>query len=618
MSGIVGIIGLRHGSTRHLEKDFTVMLHGLIDNSSDLTATVKDTGHLLGVVSNNRVQRVVKYYTDRNRTVDCMIDGDVFIDDALQREISREYGVRSTRMAEALVPFIYSKWGCDLVERIKGWFNILVYDRKKRVVYLVNSRLGMRPLYYREAAGYLIFCSRLQPILRCSLVANRIDQKSFADYVLFNYPLGDQTYVEGVSLLAPATVMTIRGSKIMQQKYWSPRSLFVDKLASRAESIVHAETLLKEAVTKMHADAAAVGVALTGGFDSRTVLSLLDKDHKDVILYSFGGPGSRDIAIPQAISKGSSYEYIPIRLDQDYAQKFFADYARKCITRSDGRSTLARAHYLYALDAISRRVGIVLTGNCGSELIRPMHMTGEVISDNMKILFTMMHDHCLSAIFDRFRMPRYFNKSNVIALKDMLCESLTETAGVHEAGLTLNQRFYLFLVKEVFRKYFGTEISMEDGYVHNRSPYLDSDFVDFIFKTPLCGANYDFYVNNPFVRVNGQLLYARIINNNNRILARIQTNRLYAPHDLLTTPGRIKTGLSFLYRRYFVRNGEDYGLDAGVEEFMHENPRCVEGVECLNSGEILGDLQNGNWKKHKLDFYKAISWAYWYKHNFRQ
>ena len=615
MSGIVGIIGPENMNTRRLERDFAAMVQGLVDDSSDLVATVKDSQRLLGVVNNNKIQNTVKYYSDKNRKVDCMIDGDVFLDDVLQRAILREYGVHTRRGAEALVPFIYRKHGIDLTGRLKGWFNILIYDRKKRTVYLINSRLGMRPLYYQETAGYLVFCSRLQPILRCSLGAKKIDKKSFADYVLFNYPLGDQTYVEGVSLLAPATIMTINDSGIVQKRYWSPRSLFARKLVPRVESMVQAEDILKKAVARMHEDAATIGVSLTGGFDSRTVLSLLDKDPKDVLLYSFGMPGSKDIAIPQAISRQCSYEYVPVRLDRDYAQRFFVDYAKKCITRSDGRSTLARAHYLYALDVIGRRVGIVLTGNCGSELIRPVHMTGEVISDNTKALFSTMNEHGLPGAFDRFRVPRYFDKKNIIALKDMVCESLAQTAGFGEEGLTLNQRFYLFLVQEVFRKYFGTEMAMEDGYVHNRSPYLDSDFMDFIFRTPLCGANYDFYVNNPFVRVNGQLLYARIINNNSRILAKLPTNRLYAPQDLLTTPGRVKTGLSFLYRRYFTKNGEDYGLSAGVERFMRENSNSVEGVEFLNGREILQDMENGNWKKHRLDFYKAISWAYWYKHN---
>jgi hypothetical protein len=307
-----------------------------------------------------------------------------------------------------------------------------------------------------------------------------------------------------------------------------------------------------------------------------------------------------------------SYEYVPIHLDYDYGNSIFPKYAKDCIIRSDCRSTLARAHYLYALDVLSRRVGVVLTGNCGSELIRPVHVTGEVISANTRTFFRLLDSEGISSTFDHFSIPRYFAREDVLQMKDSICESLQANALTKE-GLTLNQRFYYFLTKEVFRKYFGTEMSMEDGYVHNRSPYLENDFIDFIFKTPLCGANYDFFENNPFIRINGQLLYARIIDNNNTRLAQFPTNRIYSPHDLLTGVGRVKAGFSFLYRKLFASDGDGYGLDIGVERFVEENIQDIDDIEFLNTKEILDDFRDGNWKKHKLDFYKAISWAYWYK-----
>jgi len=616
MSGIVGIMKMRDKSVRYLESDFVSMLDSLADSRGDFVATVKDGDHLLGVVNSNNVQGGIQYYTNQDRSIHCMIDGDVFIDDAVQQEISRCYGIRGDARSKALVPLLYENSGTDFIGKVKGWFNILIYDSKDRIYHLINSRLGMRPLYYHKASGYFVFSSQLASMLRCSLIKRRINKKSVADYALFNYPLGSETYVEGVSLQAPASVLTIKDSCVTQKFYWSPKSLFTRKLVPRGESLIHAEKLLRTAVNKMHADTATVGVALTGGFDGRTVLSLIDKEKENLILYSFGAPGSKDISIPRAISRQLSYVYIPIHLDHDYGLNIFTEYAKKCIVRSDCRSTLARAHYLYAVDVLSRRVGVVLTGNCGSELIRPVHLTGEVISNNMKVLFSRMNAESLACIFDRFFISKYFERRSIYELKDTICECLADTAEIAEDELTLNQKFYLFLVKEVFRKYFGTEMAMEDGYVYNRSPYLDNDFVDFIFKTPLCGANYDFFVNNPFVRINGQLLYAQIISNSNKSLARFPTSKLYAPNDLLTDFGRLRAGFSFFYRRFFGDNSDGFGLELGVESFMHENSEEMGDVEFLNTQEILNDFRDGSWKKHKLDFYKAISWAYWYKQNF--
>ncbi|UCD05543.1 MAG: hypothetical protein JSV98_10610 [candidate division WOR-3 bacterium] len=603
---------MRSARARTIESEFMVMLHSL---AKGRVTTIKDEKHLLGVAGSDNI-RNAQYCTNRDRTIHCMIDGDVFVDKDDQQSIARNSGMRGVTHPHFFVPFLYERSGVDFVKMLKGWFNIVIYDSRHKVYHLLNSRLGMRPLYYYRGSGYFIFASRLGPMLKLSLIKRRINKKSVADYALFNYPLGDGTYIEGVSALSPATVMTIGDSGFTQRNYWSPLSLFTKELVSADDSIAQTERLLKKAVNKMHAGMSSVGVSLTGGFDGRTVLSLIDRPKEDLVLYSFGEPGSKDISIPLAISRQLSYEYVPVCLDDDYGNNIFTEYAKECIIRSDCRSTLARAHYLYALDLMSQRVGVVLTGNCGSELIRPVHMTGEVINPNAKIFFKLLENGNISTTFDQFVIPRYFKIEEILLVKDRVCEALAGNALSGEP-LTLNQKFYHFLIKEVFRKYFGTEMAMEDGYVHNRSPYLDDDFIDFIFQTPLCGANYNFFEDNPLVRINGQLLYARIINNNNASLARFRTNRMYAPHDLLTNTGRIKAGFSFLYRKLLRNNGEGYGLDLGVERFVQENLKGLDDVEFLNTEEILGDFRDGTWKKHKLDFHKAISWAYWYKNTIR-
>lgn len=612
MSGIVGVISMRSARARSIESDFMLMLHSLADGR---VTTIKNEKHLLGVVGGKNNRGVAQYCTNQDGTIHCMIDGDIFIDKEDQQSIARHSGMRGVTRPYLLLPFLYERSGPDFAKILKGWFNILIYDSQRRVYHLINSRLGMRPLYCYNGNSHFAFSSRLGPMLKLSMIKKKINKKSVAEYILFNYPLGDTTYVDNVSLLPPASILTIGESGIVQQNYWSPASLFVSDLVPISDSIEQAERLLKKAVNKMHADTRTVGLSLTGGFDGRTVLSLIDKAKEDLILYSFGEPGSMDIRIPMEISKKLSYEYVPILLDSNYGNSIFPRYARDCILLSDCRSTLARAHYLYALDLLGRRVDVVLTGNCGSELIRPVHVTGEVISANMRTFFRLLDSEGVSDTFEHFSIPRYFDRRDVLKLKDSICESLRAEALNHE-GLNLSQRFYFFLVNEVFRKYFGTEMAMEDRYVHNRSPYLDYDFINFIFKTPLCGANYDFFEHNPLVRMRGQLLYARIINNNSTRLAEFPTSRLYAPRDLLNGIGRVKAGVSFIYRKLLGANVDGYGLDVGVSRFMEENIGDIEDMEFLNAKEIIDDFRNGNWKKHKLDFCKAISWAYWHKRTF--
>jgi hypothetical protein len=175
----------------------------------------------------------------------------------------------------------------------------------------------------------------------------------------------------------------------------------------------------------------------------------------------------------------------------------------------------------------------------------------------------------------------------------------------------MNQRLYLFLLKEIFRKYFGAEFSIENPYLSNRLPYLDYDFVEFIFRTPFCGANYDFFTQNPFSRLTGQLLYAHIITANNRQLAKIDTSRLYAPADLLTFGGRMRAASTYCYRKLFRKWKDDYCLERGIGSFVHKNYDCIKESRYINAESIANDGRTGNWQRQRVEFYKAVSFALW-------
>ena len=186
MSGIVGVISMRSARARSIESDFMLMLHSLADGR---VTTIKNEKHLLGVVGGKNGRAAAQYCTNQDSTIHCMIDGDIFIDKEDQQSIARHSGMRGVTRPHLLLPFLYERLGLDFVKIVKGWFNILIYDGKRRVYHIINSRLGMRPLYYYNGNSYFAFCSRLGPMLKLSMIKKEINKKSVAEYILFNYPL---------------------------------------------------------------------------------------------------------------------------------------------------------------------------------------------------------------------------------------------------------------------------------------------------------------------------------------------------------------------------------------------------------------------------------------------
>ncbi len=610
MPGIVGLIGLNR-SVSKLKSNFQDMVKALLYNEDDLTKVIEHERHLLGAVNIDDGRNVPKYFVNQDKSIECLIDGDIFVNHDIKKKIADMYHLSTSDSWPTFIPYLYKAFGEKLIKYVKGWFNLLIVDKKEQTYHLLNSRFGMRPLYYAVVNGYFVFSSELKSILKCSLIKNEINEKAIIEYALFHYPLGEDTYMRNVFLLNPAMHITIKDSKIMQHKYWEQESLFANELFSLRDSLEGAEAILKKVVNELHQDSEKIGISVTGGVDGRTILSLINKEKHDLLLYSFGIPESGDVEVPRKISEQLSYNYFPIYLDNNYVHKSFNEYARKAILFSDGRSSLARAHYPYVFELLSKRIKVVLTGICGSELLRPFCDTGVVIADNVKLLHTINHS-CIDTIFDHCTSLKYYNKTMIDKVKPSILESIKTMTSHNNPELTLNQKLYVFIIREVFRKYFGVEMTMESPFLYNRSPYLDYEFVDFIFKTPLCGANYDFFTKNPFVRIHGQQLYSYIMSRNHKTLAKINTNKMYAPYDLLTTEGKMKAGLAYYYRKFFVKVRDEYNLTSGLKYFMLHNRNILNENEFLDIKNIIGDYDNGDWEKNKINFFKVISWAFWY------
>jgi hypothetical protein len=123
--------------------------------------------------------------------------------------------------------------------------------------------------------------------------------------------------------------------------------------------------------------------ALTGGFDSRTLLAAGLASGGDMICYSFGAPGSKDVEIPDRGTTIAGLPYVKMLLDDDYAAKESLKNGLEFIFSASGSASFARGHYLYAVRKMAGYSEYMITGNFGSELFRAANVRGVVFSPNL-------------------------------------------------------------------------------------------------------------------------------------------------------------------------------------------------------------------------------------------
>jgi asparagine synthase (glutamine-hydrolysing) len=285
--GIAGIIGLNK-QVDILRGDFQSMLSTLQESRKPLTKILTAKNYVFGVTNIDDGRDKADYYSTRDCTVECLVDGDVFFDDAMRDVCINEFQISHNDHWKEYLPYLYRIYGINFTKFIKGYFNIIVIDRENSSIHLVNDRFGMRALYYCRVHGYIIFSSGLNSILRCTLVDRRINERAICQYFLFNYALGNLTFIHDVFLLDPASYIVVKDDRLISGSYWNHENLLCDRILSVNDSLEGAEYFLRRSVGTVCRDTKRIGLSLTGGFDSRTILALVDNEKVDLSLYSFG------------------------------------------------------------------------------------------------------------------------------------------------------------------------------------------------------------------------------------------------------------------------------------------------------------------------------------------
>ena len=58
----------------------------------------------------------------------------------------------------------YIKWGIDFVNQLNGMFSFAIWDKRDRNFILGRDRMGIKPLYYAENNGAIVFASEIHSI----------------------------------------------------------------------------------------------------------------------------------------------------------------------------------------------------------------------------------------------------------------------------------------------------------------------------------------------------------------------------------------------------------------------------------------------------------------------
>lgn len=203
--------------------------------------------------------------------------------------------LRGSSDTEVLLEGI-AHWGvAETLTRLNGMFAFAAWDRAGRQLYLARDRLGIKPLYWGEMNGNLLFASELSALEAHPAWKPMLDRESVALYMRFGYVPAPRSIWREAKKLEPGQYLVYAPHRPVQiQRHWSLAEAqaagSVRPWRGCPEMAVSAlDKLLRDAVKRQMVSDVPLGAFLSGGVDSSLVVALMQaQSQRPVTSFSIG------------------------------------------------------------------------------------------------------------------------------------------------------------------------------------------------------------------------------------------------------------------------------------------------------------------------------------------
>ena len=279
MCGIVGIINL--SNFEEFEQIFLEnMTNTMFHRGPDEWSTFKDSNIAFG----HRRLKIIDLSVlgkqpmfDITNNVCITFNGEIYNYAEIKEELLKKgYQFRSNSDTEVILNS-YIEYGIDCINKFIGMFAFAIYDKRNSKVFIARDRLGIKPLYYSNFDGRLIFASEIKAILKYPNFKYSPDMNGISSYLSYRYPISDFTLFDTVKSLLPGHYIEISDGKTKIRQYWElPINEKNEDLGER-HYIENIRKLFESSVKYRMISDVPIGAYLSGGLDSSAVVAIMSK-----------------------------------------------------------------------------------------------------------------------------------------------------------------------------------------------------------------------------------------------------------------------------------------------------------------------------------------------------
>jgi asparagine synthase (glutamine-hydrolysing) len=300
-----------------------------------------------------------------------IVNGEFYGYEAIRDELDGMGHQFRTRSDSEIALHLYEELGLQFLHRLRGEFALVLWDDARRRLIAARDRFGIKPLFYAWHNDVLMLASEVKALFAAGLPA-RWDEESVFQAITMGGPQM-RTLYDGVFQIPPGHFLIATEKHLQVNQYWDfnyPKKNAPVAARSDQEYAEEFRTVFEEAVrTRLRADVP-VGVYLSGGLDSCSVLGLAAKSHSEPIRaftlrFEHEDYDEGPIAKEMAAKTGAEFNAIEI------SQRDLADNFADAIMHAETMCANAHGVAKYLLSRAVRDSGykVVITGEGSDEIL---------------------------------------------------------------------------------------------------------------------------------------------------------------------------------------------------------------------------------------------------------
>jgi asparagine synthase (glutamine-hydrolysing) len=224
------------------------------------------------------VQDGAQPLSNEDGSLQLVCNGEIYNHQALRQRLVLAGHQFRTHSDSEVILHLYEDLGEQCLAELNGPFALALWDGRRQCLLLARDRVGMRPLYWTQLAGALVFASEVKAFMGLPGFDARLDETALVQWSHLWAPWEPQTFFQGVHSLPTGHWLRVPREGQPSLRRWWDWSFQVDAALdtrAQAETAREIQALLADSVRQQLQADLPVGVYLSGGLDSAAIGALV-------------------------------------------------------------------------------------------------------------------------------------------------------------------------------------------------------------------------------------------------------------------------------------------------------------------------------------------------------